>query len=269
MSNVTGWWYTYDCAVVNDTPVAAMKLGSGNLDYGELWVYRPTGGSPGSWEFEGTRLVGGDSTSPQTYIRYAAIAQDSRGDIFIGYQGVFETPTDTGYDCGMFIKDSDREGWIDYGMITENFNDIEEKELEFAHNAPIINDHAVVAFIYTDAADYPTTGNLYFDTVAVPIIFIDTASTYIAESKHQVINKLSVTVTPNPFSNSVKFALSSNSVPVSISIYDATGRTVRELNNELIWDARNTDGTVVKSGVYFYSLSTKTKNVKGKIILSR
>jgi hypothetical protein len=265
MSNVTGWWYTYDCAVVNDTPVAAMKLGSGNLDYGELWVYRPTGGSPGSWEFEGTRLVGGDSTAPQTYCRYAALAQDSRGDVFVGYQAVFETPIDTGYDCGMFVRPYNQNVWRDYGMITENFDDIEEKELEFAHNAPIINDEAIVAFIYTDAADYPTTGNLYFDTVAVETAWIDG----IAEENHPVMNKVGVTVTPNPFSNSVKFALSSNPGTVTITIYDAAGKMIRELKNELVWDARNTDGTIVKSGVYFYSLSTKTKNAKGKIILSR
>ncbi len=271
MANVTGWWYTYDCAVVDETPIAAMKLGSGNYDYGELWVYRPISGGPGSWQFAGTNLIGGDSTAPQTIIRYATIAQDSRGDVFVGYQAIFQTPTDTGYDCGMFIRPYNRGGWINYGMITENFTDIEEKELEFAHNAPTIHDQgeAIVAFIYTDAADYPTTGNLYFDTVAVPLIYIDTAALYIAESNRPVMPKVGLTVIPNPFSNSVEFVLSSNSGPVSISIYDATGRIVRELNNELVWDGRNNEGTIVKSGIYFYSISAKTKNAKGKIILSR
>ncbi len=83
------------------------------------------------------------------------------------------------------------------------------------------------------------------------------------------MNNIDLSVTPNPFSNSVKFNLTSNSEPVLISIYDASGRIVRELNNQLVWDGRNTEGTLVKSGVYFYSISTKTKNVKGKIILSR
>jgi Secretion system C-terminal sorting domain len=268
MSNVTGWWYTYDAAVVNDTPVAAMKLGSGTYDYGELWVYRPNGGSPGSWQFQGTRLVGGDSTAPQTIERYAALAQDDRGDIFLGYQAIFETPTDTGPDAAMFVRPYNRNYWKDWGLITNNASTIEEKELEFAHNAPmVVGDSAVVGFIYTDAADYPTTGNLYFDYEAVPIPWIDG----IAEENRPVTPKAVLVVTPNPFHNTIKFAVASNTGSIKVSIFDVAGKLVRELNGNagLVWNGRNNNGTTVNSGVYFYKVATNSGTFNGKVTYSR
>lgn len=276
MSNVTGWWYTYDAAVVNDTPVAAMKLGSGTYDYGELWVYRPNGGSQGSWQFQGTRLVGGDSIAPQTIERYAALAQDDRGDIFLGYQAIFETATDTGADAGMYVRPHDRDIWLDWGLVTENAATIEEKELEFAHNAPMVmGDSVIVGMIYTNAGDYPTTGNLYFDYEAVPIIWIDTATTgirpAIAYTKRQAISKTNLAVTPNPFHNAIKFAVASNTGPVKVSIYDVAGKLVSELNgnSSIIWNGRNNNGVKVNSGVYFYKVASNSGTFKGKVTFSR
>jgi hypothetical protein len=276
MSNVKSWWYEYDCEVVNDTPVAAVHLSSGDLDFGELWVYRPTSGSPGSWQFTGTKLVYGDSTSPLNVSRYATLAKDDRGDIFVGYQANFITPTDTALDCGMFVKDSDREGWLDWGMVTHGryAAPTDQAQLEFAHNAPIVTgDSAVVGMIYTNAQDYPITGNLYFDYAAVPIIWIDTAAPiqYIAESNHPVMPKASLTVTPNPFHNTIKFAVASNTKSVKISIYDVAGKLVRELNGNsgLIWNGRNNNGATVNSGVYFYKVATNSGTFNGKVTFSR
>ena len=269
MSNVGGWWYTYDCAVVNDTPVAVMKLGSGTYDYGELWVYRPTGGSPGSWQFTGTRLVGGDSTAPQTIERYGAVGQDSRGDIFVGYQAQFESPTDTGPDAGMFVRPYNRNYWKDWGLITEDASTIEEKDLEFAHNVPIVgtspDDSALVGFIFNNAGDYPTTGNLYFDVAAVPISWIDG----IAESNRPVLNKPNLTVAPNPFRKSVKFLIPTQMAEPKISIFDATGKLVRELNTTTVWDGRSSNGIKVNAGVYFYNIATRTSKYHGKVILTQ
>jgi hypothetical protein len=285
MSDVKGWWYTYDCAVVNDTPVAAVKLGPADWDNGELWVYRPTSGSPGNWQFTGTCLVGDpDSTAPQTIERYAQVAKDDRGDIFIGYQAVFETSTDTAIDCAMFVRPYNRNVWLDWGMITFGRYGAwtDQAQLEFAHNAPIVgtspDDSAVISFIWTNAQTYPITGDLYYENVAVPIIWIDTASPHIAESNCPVMNKTNLTVTPNPFRNSVKFALvgANGGSPVRVSIYDVSGKLVRELRTTvdgprttLFWDGRNTNGTLVNSGIYFYNLSSRTGNVKGKMTLSR
>jgi len=275
MSNVKSWWYEYDCEVVNDTPVAAVHLSSGDLDFGELLVYRPTGGQAGNWQFTGTKLVYGDSTSPLNISRYAQVAKDDRGDIFIGYQATFATSTDTALDCGMFVRDSDREGWLDWGMITfgRYAAATDQAQLEFAHNAAIVgtapDDSAVVSFIWTNAQTYPVTGNLYYENVAVPIWWID--NTGIAESNHPVMPKASLTVTPNPFHNTIKFALAANAGPVKVSIYDVAGKLVSELkgNSSLIWNGRNNNGALVNSGVYFYSVTTKTGDIKGKVTYSR
>ena len=275
MSNVTGWWYDYDCEVVRDTPVATVKLATRDNDYGEIWAYRPDGGSPGDWHFRGTKLVGGDSTAPEPFARYPTIAADDRGDIFVGYQAIFETPTDTGYDCGMFVRPYDRSVWLDYGQITHDFMTTEEKLLEFAHNVPMVGaspyDSAVVGFIYTNAGDYPTTGNLYFDYVAIPLYF-----PYIAEANHPKFNKCDVTVSPNPFRNLVKFMLPPLPGKIRLSIFDATGKLVRilttnnkKLTTELFWDGRKPDGSLASSGVYFYNISSADAQAKGKVILTR
>jgi hypothetical protein len=166
MSNVCGWWYQYDCEVVRDTPIATIKLGSGTYDYGEIWVYRPTSGVAGNWQFEGKKLVGGDSIAPQTFARFPTVAADDSGNIFIGYQAIFAT----GHDCGLFTRPAIQDTWYDWGLITNNGDNLLENHLEFAHNAPVITNgnSTIIGMIYHTAETYPTTGNLYFDYFVVP-----------------------------------------------------------------------------------------------------
>jgi hypothetical protein len=273
MSNVKGWWYMYDCEVVNDTPVAAIKLGSENYDYGEIWVYRPVSGGPGSWQFEGTKLVGGDSTSPQTYARFPTVAADDNGSIFIGYQAIFETPSDTGQDCGLFVRPVGHNNWYDWDMITHNAGDLEENHLEFAHNAPIIgtepNDSVIVGMIYHNASDYPTTGNLYFDYKA--IAYEDIRNPGVAESRITNMRLTSISAVPNPFQNSVKFLIPAQAGETNLSIYDITGKMVIDFNgnSELVWNGRNSDGSLARPGIYFYHISTTIGIFQGKVILTK
>ena len=69
-------------------------------------------------------------------------------------------------------------------------------------------------------------------------------------------------LSPNPFTTTTRlaFAISTSSAAdVSIDVYDLNGRKVRELVSgsfapgqyETSWDGRATDGTTVKSGIYF------------------
>ena len=75
---------------------------------------------------------------------------------------------------------------------------------------------------------------------------------------------------PNPFNPEtwIPYQLSEDS-PVSVSIYDTTGKLVRTLSlgfqaagfynsreRAAYWDGRNTLGERVASGVYFYQLTT-------------
>ena len=75
---------------------------------------------------------------------------------------------------------------------------------------------------------------------------------------------------PNPFNPEtwIPYQLSGDS-PVSVSIYDTTGKLVRALSlgfqsagfyhsrgRAAYWDGRNRNGELVASGTYFYELST-------------
>ncbi len=70
---------------------------------------------------------------------------------------------------------------------------------------------------------------------------------------------------PNPFnpSTTISFNLPSAS-PVSLRIYDVSGKVVRELiagqimetgSQQVMWNGRDDDGQMVSAGVYFYKLS--------------
>ncbi|MDH5683411.1 MAG: T9SS type A sorting domain-containing protein [candidate division WOR-3 bacterium] len=269
MSNVTGWWYDYDCEVVNDTPVATVKLATRDNDYGEIWAYRPDSGGPGNWRFRGTKLVGGDSTAPQPFARYPTIAADDTGNTIIGYQALFLIQNDTLWDCGTFVRFYHWNRWFDCGRITFNGNDIEEGCLEFAHNALADPWWGIpkIGMIYNDAGEYPNTGNLYFDYRPV----ID-----IPETQRRLLKQYGVLVSPNPFHNSVKFVLTPHICKARLSVFDVTGKLVRELttNNqqpktEFIWDGRKADGSLANSGVYFYNISSSGNQYQGKVILMR
>lgn len=74
---------------------------------------------------------------------------------------------------------------------------------------------------------------------------------------------------PNPFSNEVNFTLglprSGENYQVEIRIFDSVGKTVRYISqndisagyNSIIWDGLNTDGRILPSGLYAYSIHIK------------
>ena len=88
---------------------------------------------------------------------------------------------------------------------------------------------------------------------------------------------------PNPFNPEtwIPFRLASAG-QVSIEIYDATGRLVRQLDlgylipghylnrtNAAYWDGTNRYGEPVASGIYFYTLSTPSFHTTRKMIISK
>ena len=79
---------------------------------------------------------------------------------------------------------------------------------------------------------------------------------------------------PNPFNptTTINFALP-QAEQVSLKIYDAKGSLVKTLYNgvsasqSLNWNATNTGGEKVASGVYFYKLTSKSKVITKKMVL--
>jgi hypothetical protein len=277
MSEVTTWSRGFDCEVVEDTPVATVKLSTRNYDFGEIWVYRPISGSPGNWTFEGTKLVGGDSTAPGTFARYPMIAKDDSGDVFLGYEKLFANPNDTAFDLGLFVRPARCDSWIDFGRCTFNGDTILESNPQFAYNAPIIGngDSVIVGMIYIGGGTYPVDSNLYFDYRVIPY---DSIQMYqgIIESNHPALNQFQISVTPNPFRNSIKFMIPPQIGKVTVSIFDVTGKLVRilttnnqKLTTDLIWDGKYQNGRLTTPGIYFYTITSGSNQCQVKIILTR
>ncbi|MCA9754003.1 MAG: T9SS type A sorting domain-containing protein, partial [Gemmatimonadetes bacterium] len=83
---------------------------------------------------------------------------------------------------------------------------------------------------------------------------------------------------PNPFSGStaIRFALPEKA-PVSLRVYDVSGRLVRTLVNApldagrhaVTWDGRDDRGRTAASGVYFYRLSSDARELTRKALRLR
>ena len=84
---------------------------------------------------------------------------------------------------------------------------------------------------------------------------------------------------PNPFNpeTTIRFDLA-EAAPVTLTVYDATGQTVRTLvdgerfsagNYSRIWDGLNQNGVAVGSGVYFYELNAGDFSSMKKMTLVR
>jgi flagellar hook assembly protein FlgD len=85
---------------------------------------------------------------------------------------------------------------------------------------------------------------------------------------------------PNPFREETKIEFSIQKADqISLSVYDAKGILVRRLLNrdpvpegkfEIIWDGRDSYGSNLPGGVYFYSIQGESGAIMtGKMILSR
>ncbi|HTK30739.1 MAG TPA: S8 family serine peptidase [Candidatus Saccharimonadaceae bacterium] len=83
---------------------------------------------------------------------------------------------------------------------------------------------------------------------------------------------------PNPFQRSslIRFTLPTSG-PVTLRIYDVTGRRVRSLvdgwlmagSHQRVWEGIGDDGTRARAGVYFYRLSTPRGALSRRMILLR
>jgi len=82
--------------------------------------------------------------------------------------------------------------------------------------------------------------------------------------------------TPNPFNPTTTISFNTATAGhVTLSIFDASGKHVRTLVDEnvsagvqtAVWDGRDTAGTPVSSGVYFYRLTTKASSHTKKMVL--
>ncbi|HEX7879716.1 MAG TPA: FlgD immunoglobulin-like domain containing protein, partial [Candidatus Eisenbacteria bacterium] len=88
--------------------------------------------------------------------------------------------------------------------------------------------------------------------------------------------------TPNPVTSSatsIRYIVPSrlDSAPVSITIFDVSGRAVRSFapgtpgagQHSIDWDLRDADGSEVTNGIYFYRLTVGTESINEKLLVVR
>ena len=89
-------------------------------------------------------------------------------------------------------------------------------------------------------------------------------------------NSFSASAFPNPFENTVKIRYNlEKSSKVNIEVLSVMGTLVRSLNNsfessgthEVIWDGKNSEGSDLPSGTYFYVIKSGGKQSYGKLSL--
>lgn len=92
------------------------------------------------------------------------------------------------------------------------------------------------------------------------------------------IDNLGISNAPNPMSTNTLFAYVVNGKQnASLSVYDATGRLVNTLFNDLQssgkhfynWVGDDSNGNLLSGGVYYYSLTSGSDKVNGKLIIVR
>lgn len=91
-------------------------------------------------------------------------------------------------------------------------------------------------------------------------------------------SKIKVSCAPNPLTSNTIFAYQVNgNTKVKLSIFDETGRLVKTLFNEqqsngthhYNWIGDDSNGNMLSGGLYYYSLTSDTENVNGKLIIVR
>ena len=83
---------------------------------------------------------------------------------------------------------------------------------------------------------------------------------------------------PNPFNptTNIEFSLNERNF-VTITVYDLVGNTIKTLFNDIMepglntltWDSRDNNGSLVSSGIYFYSLQSGYQSQTKKMMLLR
>jgi hypothetical protein len=87
-------------------------------------------------------------------------------------------------------------------------------------------------------------------------------------------NQLSLSVNPNPFTNSTNINFNINPHNVAkLLIYDVAGNLVQIIekpaSNRVSWNGRNANNDLVAPGVYFVTLETNKGNKTTKVLVSR
>lgn len=105
----------------------------------------------------------------------------------------------------------------------------------------------------------------YVDDVTVPII--------LGTEEHAPKDLMMISTAPNPFSRSLNITLQNSAEPISITIYEASGRLIRTYvritDAQITWNALDQNESPVPNGVYFLHFVNGNQEITKKVLLVR
>lgn len=105
----------------------------------------------------------------------------------------------------------------------------------------------------------------YVDDVTVPII--------LGTDEYKQEHLMTVHTAPNPFSQTLHITLQNSTLPISVTIYDASGRLIQKFNQitdaQISWNACDYNKTPVPNGVYFLHINNGIQELTTKVLLVR
>jgi hypothetical protein len=157
--------------------------------------------------------------------------------------------------------------WVENGNIVSS-------EIYWQQHPSIVSDGnggAIVAWEDGRASEYEWVFNLFMQRVN------DFSTSVQHEKPDPVPEKFSLEQNyPNPFNPTTRIRYSlSHSGHIELVIYDILGRKVSTLQNqmmasgshEVIWNGKNSSGTDVASGIYFYQLKADNNSKIRKMVM--
>jgi hypothetical protein len=118
--------------------------------------------------------------------------------------------------------------------------------------------------------------NLFLTRVPISLTFLDSViNTGIEEHKPSQTVTTMLQIKPNPFRDKVNitFRTECDTKAMAFTIYDATGRAVKEcnhlVNTRIIWNGTDNFNRTLRSGVYFLKLKARDHIATEKLLLIR
>lgn len=256
------WWYTYDIVLgEGDLPLIVVKYGKGNLEFGDVWFYKPTSGGPGNWQNWTHQLLAGNGNGDPIATQPTISIDPISKNIFINYIAYFIVGTDTNRHVGFFQSADYGNTWV-RDTIWPGFDAIEEEAPELPVYSP---SDAGVSNLHIPWCDY--NFNTPTDTIFHSVFPVTVG---IKETSYKPSFKSVTLVLKNTGKEVIiRFALPHEG-NVSLSLYNATGRKVAELYKGSALSRTITykvDG--LADGVYFIKLNSSAGNKTAKFILTK
>lgn len=217
-----------------------------------VWIFGIT--------MNGRDLSSGDEIA--VFDKDTLIAADVLGGK-VTMQNPFNLSVGTKYDTTVGFKDGDT-------LIFRLWDYSEQKEMLVEHDEVVYYNNQDGS-IFESVQTFSSLSSIYIEINA-------SEPTQVMESKNDLQDFKLYPNRPNPFNpvTQLEYSLAGTG-PVSLTIFDITGRCIRELVNgiqtpgfhSVRWDGTNDMGYPVASGTFFYKLSTDGYQATGKMILMR